>query len=109
VSDNIRTLALSVPCPICRAARGVDCSAPQTRTGFHVNRADRGIVAGYRGEARQHTRAMQALGRVRAAGRRAKDAYVTTALACACGECLRGNVELARELVALGVLDLGAQ
>jgi hypothetical protein len=34
---------------------------------------------------------------------------VTTALACACGECLRGNVELARELVALGVLDLGAQ
>jgi hypothetical protein len=57
----------------------------------------------------QHEGAAAALARVRAAARRGDlpaETDVVSALACSCHRCLAGNVDLAAELVDLGVLSI---
>jgi len=99
VSDYT-SYALSVPCPACAAPRGRTCT---TKTKpYHNVRASAGIKRAVRATYEEHERAMQALGSVRAdiaAGREPKYREISSVLACACEECLRGNVELAMELL----------
>ena len=107
--SELRSKALSVSCPVCKADRGVDCTAPQKPGGQHVQRTARGVRTAWRGDAAQHQRAMSALERVRVASRRGgpyDDRDVVTALSCTpCGEC--GGVDnllrIAADLRALGV------
>ena len=108
--SELRHTALSVSCPVCKADRGVDCTAPNKPGGQHVQRTARGVRTAWRGDAAQHARAVAALDRVRTASRRGvpiDDRDVVTALACSpCGEC--GGVDnllrIGAELASLGAL-----
>ena len=108
--SELRSKALSVTCPVCKADRGVDCTAPNKPGGQHVQRTARGVRTAWRGDAAQHQRAAAALQRVRMAaqwGRAPDPADVVTALACVCADECRGVDNLLRigaELASLGAL-----
>lgn len=87
--------AWSVPCPSCRARRGQKCHTRKP-SGYHVARADRGVVQARKDDYRQHERATFAQTRVRyqlRGGLPVDCRDLAAALACTCEDC--GLSELA--------------
>lgn len=106
--SELRAKALSVVCPVCRAARGVDCDAPRKPGGQHVQRTAIGLRFASRSDVAQHLRAVDALDRARRAGRRGlpiADGDIVGAVSCTCsGECagIKNLVRICDELRGYG-------